>query len=98
MVVEKHISRKIKIKGQNKIHYGTDLLKLEDVYMLIYYFNLTNTGTLFSGTIDIINRLFPQEIIATWEYVEPMHISKRILTSKMLGMHVNSDGTFIDNK
>jgi hypothetical protein len=32
------------------------------------------------------------------ESVEPSHRSKRHLTSEMLGMHVDSDGAFIDNR
>ena len=32
------------------------------------------------------------------EYVEPSRRSKRHLTSKMMGMHVDSDGAFIDNR
>jgi hypothetical protein len=42
--------------------------------------------------------LLPQEINARWESFEPSHRSKRHLTSKMLGMHVDSDGAFIDNR
>jgi hypothetical protein len=42
--------------------------------------------------------LFPQEINAIWESVEPIHRYKRHLTSEMLGMHVDSDGAFIDNR
>jgi hypothetical protein len=42
--------------------------------------------------------LFSQEINARWEHVEPSCISKRHLTSEMLGMHVESYGAFIDNR
>ena len=41
--------------------------------------------------------MLPQEINGRWEFVEPSHRSKRILKSEMLGMHVDSDGEFIDN-
>jgi hypothetical protein len=58
---------------------------------------LTNIGTLCSKTTKIIKRFLPQEIHARWVSVEPSDISKRILTSKMLGMHVDSNGAFIDN-
>jgi hypothetical protein len=40
----------------------------------------------------------PQEINARWELVEPSRRSKRFSTSEMLGMHVNSNGAFIENK
>jgi hypothetical protein len=39
-----------------------------------------------------------ENIYARWESVEPSHRSKRNLTSEMLGMHVDSDGAFIDNR
>jgi hypothetical protein len=80
------------------MQHRTDLLKLEDVDILVYDFNLTKRGTLHSRTTNIIKRLLPQEITARWEFVEPSHRSKRILTSEMLGMHVDSDGAFIDNR
>jgi hypothetical protein len=98
MVVEKHVNGKRKIKGQNTTCHRTDLLKLDDVDILVYDFNLTKRGTLCSKTTEIIKRLLPQEINARWEFVEPIHISKRHLTSEMLGMHVDSDGAFIDNR
>jgi hypothetical protein len=41
MVVEKHVNRKRKIKGQNTTQRRTDLLKLDDVEILVYDFNLT---------------------------------------------------------
>jgi hypothetical protein len=98
MVVDKHVNRKRKIKGQNTTRRHTDLLQLDDVDILVYDFNLTMRGTLHSKTIEIINRLLPQEINARWESVDPIHISKRNLTYEMLGMHVDSDGAFIDNR
>jgi hypothetical protein len=41
MVVEKHANRKRKRKGQNTTLHHTDLLKLDDVCILVYDFNLT---------------------------------------------------------
>ena len=49
-VVEKHVNRRTKIKGQNTTHRLTDLLKLDDVGILVYDFNLKNRGTLRSKT------------------------------------------------
>jgi hypothetical protein len=98
MLIEKHVNRKRKRKGQNTTCHRTDLLKLDDVDILVYDFNLTKRGTLRSKTIDIIKRLLSQEIDARWESDEPSHRSKRHLTSEMLGMHVYSYGAFIDNR
>ena len=98
MVVEKHVNRKRKIKGQNTTRRRTDLLKLDDVDILIYDFNLTKRGTLRSKTTEIIKRLLSQEINERWEFVEPICISKRHLTSEMLGIHVDLNGAFIDNR
>jgi hypothetical protein len=42
MVVEKHANRKRKRKGQNTTRRRTKLLKLDDVDILVYDFNLTN--------------------------------------------------------
>ena len=50
MVVEKHVSRKRKRKGQNTTRRRTDLLKSDDVDILVYEFNLTKKGTLRSKT------------------------------------------------
>jgi hypothetical protein len=98
MVVEKHVNRKRKRKGQNTTRHHIDLLKLDDVDILVYDFNLTKRGTLRSKTTKIIKRLLPQEINERWESVEPICRSKRNLTSEMLGMHVDSDCAFIDNR
>jgi hypothetical protein len=98
MVVEKHISRREKEMGQNIIRRWTDLLKLEDVDILVYDFNLTKRETLHSKTTKIIKRLLPQEIIARWEFGEPSCRSRRLLTSEMLGRHVDLYGAFIDNR
>jgi hypothetical protein len=64
MVVEKHVNRKKKRKGQNTTRHHTVLLKLDDVDILVYEFNLTKRGTLRSKTTYIIKRLLPQEINA----------------------------------
>jgi hypothetical protein len=98
MVVEKQVYRKRKRKGQNTTHHRTDLLKLNDVDILVYDFDLTKRGTLHSKTTEIIKRFLQQEINARWESVEPSRRSKRNLTSEMLGMHVDSDGAFINNR
>jgi hypothetical protein len=98
MVVEKHVNRKRKRKGQNTTRRRTNLLKLDDVDILVYDLNLRKRGTLHSKTTEIIKKLLPQEINARWESVEPSHRSKRHLTYEMLGMHVDPDGAFIDNR
>jgi hypothetical protein len=59
MVVEKHANRKRKIKGQNTTHHRTNLLKLDDVDIRVYDFNLKKRGTLLSKKTNIIKRLFP---------------------------------------
>jgi hypothetical protein len=48
MVVEKHVNRKRKRKGQNTTHHHIDLLKLDEFGILVYDFNLTKRGTLHS--------------------------------------------------
>jgi hypothetical protein len=98
MVLEKHVNRKRKIKGQNTTRRRTNLFKLGDVDILVYDFNLTKRGTLFSKTTEIIKRLLPLELNARWEFEETSHRSKRHLTYGMLGMHVDSDGASIDNR
>jgi hypothetical protein len=50
MVVEKHVNRKRKRKGQNPTHHRADLLKLDDVDILVYNFKLKKRGTLRSKT------------------------------------------------
>jgi hypothetical protein len=64
MVVEKHVNKKRKRKGQNTTRCHTNLLKLDDVDILVYDFNLTKRGTLRSKTTEIIKRFLPQEINA----------------------------------
>jgi hypothetical protein len=90
--------QKRKRKGQNINHHCIEILKLEDVDILVYDFHLTKRGTLCSRTIKIIKRLLAQEIVARWEFSEPSHRSRRLLTSEMLGIHVDSDGALIDNR
>jgi hypothetical protein len=63
-VVEKNVSRKRKTKGQNTTCCHTDLLKLEDVDIHVYEFNLKKRRTLHSITTEIIKGLLPQEITA----------------------------------
>ena len=48
--------------------------------------------------IEIIKSFLPQEINARWDSVEPSCRYKMNLTCKMLGMHVDSYGAFIDNR
>lgn len=98
MVSKKQIDRKRKRKAQNMNHRRIDLLKLEDVDIIVHDFHLTKKGTLRSKTIDIIKRLLAPETIARWEPSKPSHRSKRIMAAKMLGRHVDSDGAFIDNR
>jgi hypothetical protein len=62
MVVEKHVNRKRKRKGQNATLRRIDLLKLEDVGILVYDLNFTKRITLLSRTTNIIKRFLPQEI------------------------------------
>jgi hypothetical protein len=50
MVVDKNVNIKRKIKGQNTTRCRTDLLKLDDVDIFVYEFNLTKRGTLHSKT------------------------------------------------
>jgi hypothetical protein len=64
MVVEKHVNIKRKRKWQNTTHHHTDLLKLYEVDILVYEFNLTKRGTLHSNTTYIIKRLLSEEINA----------------------------------
>ena len=59
MEVEKHVNRKRKRKGKNITRHRIDLLKLDDVDILVYDFNLTNRGTLHSKRKEIIKRLVP---------------------------------------
>ena len=98
MVVEKHVNRKRKRKGQNTTRRHTNLLKLDDVDILVYDFNLTKRGTLRSRTIEIIKRLLSQEINERLESFESNCRPKRHLTFGMMGMHVDLDDAFIDNR
>jgi hypothetical protein len=62
MEVEKHVNIKRKRKVQNTTCHHIDLIKLDDVDIFVYEFNLIKRGNLRSKTIGIIERLFPQEI------------------------------------
>lgn len=98
MVVDKQICRKWKIKGTNINHQHTNLLKLEDVDILVYDSNLTKTGTLHFKTIDILKRLLPEGITLRWESTEPSCRSRRLLKPEMVGIHVDSDGALFDER
>lgn len=86
MVVDKQINKKRNKKDSNINRHCTNLLKLEDVYILVYDLNLTKKGTLHFRTMEIIKRLLPQEIMLIWEFIEPNHRSRRLLTSEMVGI------------
>ena len=60
MVVQKKVCRKRKIKSQKINHRRIDILKLEEVDILVYDFQLKKKYTLRSKTIDIIKRLLPK--------------------------------------
>ena len=76
MVVDKKISGKRKRKGTNINCQLTDLLKLEDVDIFVYDFNLKSRGTLRFRTIEILKRSLPEETMLRWEPVEPSSISR----------------------
>ena len=98
MVVDKKNGRKRKRKGTNISRRCTDILKLEDIDILIYDFNLTKRGTLHFKTIEILKRLLPEGTVLRWESVETSRRSRRIFKSKMMGMHVDSDGALVDER
>jgi len=98
MVVEKKVYRKRKRKSQKINHRCIDILKLEEVDILIYDFQLTKKDTLRSKTIDIIKSLLPKEEVARWESTKPSRRSRRNMTFEMMGIDVDSDGTPIDNR
>jgi len=95
MVVDKKNCRKRKIKGKNIKHHYIDLLKLEDVEILVYEFNLTKSETLCFRTIEILKRLLPEEPMLRREFAEPSCRSRRILKLEMVGMYVDSDGALV---
>ena len=98
MVIDKqiHIKRKRKVTNINCFH--TDLLKLEDVDILVYDFNLTKRGTLHFKTIDMLKKFLPEGTMLRWESAKPSHRCKRILKPEMVGMHIESDGTLVDER
>ena len=98
MVVEKKVCRKRNRKGQKINRRRIDILKLEEVDILVYDFKLTKKDTLRSKTIEIIKRLLPQPEVARWESVKPSRRSRRNMTSEMMGIDVDSDGAPIDNR
>jgi len=98
MVVVKKIGIERKRKGTNINHCYTDLLKLEDVDILVYDLNLTKRGTLRFRMIEIPKRLLPKETMFRWEFDEPSRRSRGILKPKMVGMHVDSDGALVDER
>ena len=94
----KQITGRRKIKGTNINHHCTDLLKLEDVDILVYDFNLTKRGTLRFNMIEILKRLLPEGILLTWESAETSRRYRRLLKPGMLSMHVDSDGALVDER
>jgi len=76
----------------------TNILKLEDVDILVYEFNLRKRRTLRFKTIVILKRLLPEGTVLRWEFVETNHRSTRILKPEMVGMHVDSDGALVDER
>jgi len=98
MVVEKRIGRKRKRKGANINRRHTDVLKLEDVDILVYDFNLTKRGTLRLQTINILKKLLPEQLLLKWDSAECRRRSTRLLNSEMVGMHVDSDGALVDER
>ena len=98
MVVDKKNGGKRKRKGTNINRCCTDILKLEDVDILVYDFNLTKRGTLCSRTIEILKRLLLEGTMLRWESIETSHRSRRIFKPEMVGMHVDSDGALVDER
>jgi len=96
MVVDKKNHRKRKIKGTNINCRCTELLKLEDVGILVYEFNLTKRGNLRFRTMDILKKLTPEESMLRWKFVEPCHRSRRLFKPEMVGMNVDSNGALVD--
>ena len=76
MVVDKKNGGKRKRKGTNINLHRTDILKLEDVDILVYDFNLTKRGTLCFKMIEIMKRLLPEGTVLRWESVETSHRSR----------------------
>ena len=97
MVVEKRVCRKRKIKGQKINRRRIDILKLEDVDILVYDFKVTKKGTLRLKTLEIIKNLLPKEQVARWESPQPSRRSRRNMTTEMMGIDVDSDDAPTDN-
>jgi len=98
MVVDKIIRRKRKRKCTNINRHHTNLLKLEDVDILVYEFNLTKRGTLRFKTIHILKKLLLEGTLLRWESAEPSCRSRRLLKPEMVGMHVDSDVALVDER
>jgi len=94
--VEKQVCKKRKRKGQNINSCRIDILKLDEVDIFVYDFQLTKKDTLRSRTTKIIKRFLPGKIIARWEPTKPSSRSGRNMTSEMLSMHVDSKGELVD--
>ena len=60
MVVEKRVCKKRKRKGQKINCRCIDILKLEEVDILVYDSKLTNKETLHYKNLDIIKKLLPK--------------------------------------
>ena len=98
MVVDKRIGGKTKRKGTNINCHLTDLLKLDDVDILVYEFNLTKRGAPHFKMIEIFKRLLPKGTMLRWEFAKTSRRSRRILKPEVLGMHVDSDGAMVDER
>lgn len=98
MVVEKNVCKKQKRKGQNINHHRIDILKLDDVDILDYNFQLIKKCTLWWRNTKIIKSLLVEDVVARWEFSKPDHRSRRNMASKMLGIDVDSDGALIDDR
>ena len=90
--------KKRKRKGQKINRRRIDILKLEEVDILVYDFKLTKKDTILSKTIDIIKKLFPKEEFARWEFAKPNRRSRRNMTAEMMGINVDSYGAPIYNR
>ena len=89
MVVEKRIGRKRKRKGTNINHCHTNVLKLEDVDLLVYELNLKKRETFWLQTINILKKFLPEQLLLRWDFAECRRRSRRLLKSEMVGIHVD---------
>ena len=85
IMVEKKVCKKRKIKDQNVNHCRIDILKLEDVDILVYDFKFKKKVTLHSNTTNILTSLLAQEIAATLESAKPRRRSRRNMAYDILG-------------